>query len=67
MHLNPEKCTFRVRSRKLLGYLVSQWGIEANTKNVWAIKEMKPLTTTSEEQMLMCCLTAIRCFISKSA
>lgn len=30
LRLNPKKCTVGVRSRKLLGYLVSQWEIEAN-------------------------------------
>ena len=28
--LNPEKCTFGVASGKFLGYLVTQWGIEAD-------------------------------------
>ena len=30
MMLNPDKCTFGVSLGKLLGYLVSQRGIEAN-------------------------------------
>jgi len=30
VRLNPEKCTFGVASRKFLGYLVTQRGIEAN-------------------------------------
>lgn len=41
--LNPEKCTFGVRSGKLLGYLVSQRGIEANLEKIQAIQEMPPL------------------------
>ena len=28
--LNPEKCVFGISARKLLGFLVSHWGIEAN-------------------------------------
>ena len=30
LRLNPEKCVFGVPSGKLLGFLVSQRGIEAN-------------------------------------
>jgi hypothetical protein len=30
MKLNPEKCTFGVPSGQLLGYIISQRGIEAN-------------------------------------
>ena len=41
MMLNPDKCTFGVSLGKLLGYLVSQYGIEANPKKVKAIKDMQ--------------------------
>ena len=30
LRLNPKKCTFGVTSRKLLGFIVSQRGIEVN-------------------------------------
>ena len=30
MQLNLEKCVFDVPSGKLLGFFISQWGIEAN-------------------------------------
>lgn len=30
LRLNPKKCTFRVRSGKLLGFIVSQRGIEVD-------------------------------------
>jgi len=30
--LNPDKCTFGVASGKFYGYLVTQWGIEADRK-----------------------------------
>jgi len=30
LHLNPAKCTFGVRSGKLLGFIVSQRGIEVD-------------------------------------
>ena len=39
--LNLEKCTFRVASRKFLGYLVTQQGMEANPGQISAILNMK--------------------------
>jgi hypothetical protein len=42
MKLNPEKCTFGVPSGKLLGYMVSRWGIDHNPEKVSAITKMKP-------------------------
>ena len=41
MKLNPAKCVFIVVSRKFLGFMVSQRGIEANTEKVKAIIEVK--------------------------
>lgn len=38
MKLNPAKCIFGVPSRKLLGYLVSSWGIEVNPEKIKAIE-----------------------------
>ena len=43
MKLNPSNCVFGVASRKFLGFMVSQCGIEANLNKVWAIMEMAPL------------------------
>jgi hypothetical protein len=37
MMLNPKKCVFRVSSGKLLGYMVSSRGIDANPKKVEAM------------------------------
>ena len=39
--LNPKKCTFGVTSGKLLGFMVSQRGIEVDPKKIKAIIEMK--------------------------
>lgn len=39
---NPEKCVFGVPSGKLLGFLVSHRGIEANPEKVKAIDDMSP-------------------------
>jgi hypothetical protein len=42
MKLNHEKCTFCVPLEKLLGYMVSRWGIDPNLEKVSAITKMKP-------------------------
>ena len=34
MKLNPRKCVFWIRSRKFLGYLVGQRGIDANHEKI---------------------------------
>jgi hypothetical protein len=41
--LNPEKCVFGVPRGMLLGYIVSQWGIEANPEKVAALERMGPI------------------------
>jgi hypothetical protein len=40
--LNPEKCIFGVSAGKLLGFLVSYQGIEANLEKIRAIEIMRP-------------------------
>jgi ribonuclease HI len=42
LRLNPEKCVFGVRKGKILGYLVSHRGIEANPTKIQAIINMTP-------------------------
>lgn len=41
MKLNPEKCVFAVLSNKLLSFLISSRGIEANPKKITAINRMR--------------------------
>ena len=41
LRLNPKKCTFGVTSKKLLGFMISQRGIEVNPDKIKAIVEMK--------------------------
>jgi hypothetical protein len=41
--LNPEKCVFGVSRAKLLGYIISQRGIEANPEKVAALERMGPI------------------------
>jgi hypothetical protein len=38
--LNPEECTFGVPRGKLLGYIISEHGIEANPNKILAITEI---------------------------
>ena len=40
MKLNPLKC-IGVASGKFLGFIVNQWGIEANSKKIRALLEMQ--------------------------
>ena len=40
LRLNPTKCTFGVKSEKLLGFIASQKGIEVDPNKVKAILEM---------------------------
>jgi len=40
LRLNPAKCTFRVKSGKWLGFIVSQKGIEVDPEKGKAILEM---------------------------
>ena len=40
LKLNPEKCIFGVPSGKLLGFFVSQRGIEANPDKIKAIEQI---------------------------
>jgi hypothetical protein len=42
MKLNPKKCTFGVPLGKLLGYMVSHFGIDPNLEKVLAIMKMMP-------------------------
>jgi hypothetical protein len=41
--LNLEKCVFGVPARKLLGFIISEGGIEANLEKIFAIMDMEPV------------------------
>jgi hypothetical protein len=64
--LNPTKCAFGVPSGKLLGFLVSHRGIEANPDKVKAIEEMRPPHNLKEMQCLAGCMAALGRFIARS-
>jgi hypothetical protein len=65
MMLNPKKCVFGVSSGKLLGYMVSSQGIDANPKKVEAIEKLQPPQTRKEIQKLVGMMAALSRFISK--
>jgi hypothetical protein len=65
--LNPNKCVFRVSTRKLLGFLVSHSGIDANPEKIKAIEEMWPPARIKDVQKLMGYFTALSRFISRLA
>jgi hypothetical protein len=65
LRLNPKKCVFGVRRGKILGYLVSHKGIEANPTKIQAIINMTPPQSAWDVQRLTGKLAALNRFISK--
>jgi len=65
LRLNPAKCTFGVRSEKLLGFIVSQRGIEVDLDKVRAILEMPHPHTDNEVRGFLGRLNYIARFISQ--
>jgi hypothetical protein len=65
--LNPEKCVFGVSAGKLLGFLVSHRGIEANPEKIKAIEAMRPPAQIKDVQKLTGSLAALSRFISRLA
>ena len=67
LKLNPEKCVFGVPSGKLLGFFVSQRGIEANPDKIKAIEQIEAPKRIKDVRRLAGCVAAMGRFISKSA
>jgi hypothetical protein len=63
--LNPDKCVFGVTAGKLLGFLVSCRGIEANLEKIRTIEAMWPPARIKDVQKLTGCLAARSQFISR--
>jgi hypothetical protein len=63
--LNPEKCVFGVPRGMLLGYIISQRGIEPNPEKVIALKRMGPIRDLKGVQKVLGCLAALSRFISR--
>ncbi|XP_052485209.1 uncharacterized protein LOC105778967 [Gossypium raimondii] len=65
LKLNPAKCTFGARSRKLLGFIVSEKGIEVDPDKVKAIRDLPPPRTQKEVWGFLGRLNYIARFISQ--
>jgi hypothetical protein len=64
LKLNPTKCVFGVHSGKLLRFIVSNRGIEANPVKITAITDMEAPATIKDVQKLTGCMAALNRFIS---
>jgi hypothetical protein len=65
--LNPEKCDFSVPRGMLLGFIISERGIEANPEKIAAITKMGPIRDLKGVQRVTGCLAALSRFIHASA
>jgi hypothetical protein len=65
MMINSNKCVFGISSGKLLGYMVSSRGIDANPSKMEAIEKLQLLRTRREIQKLAGKMAAFSRFISK--
>ena len=64
LNLNLRKCAYGVGSSKLLIVMVSHRGIEANSKKLKALVEMKSPSTVKEVQRLTGRVATLNQFIS---
>jgi hypothetical protein len=64
MMFNPKKCVFDMSSGKMLGYMVSSRGIDANPTKVKAIEKLQPPRTRKKFQKLAGMMEALSRFIS---
>ena len=65
MMLNPTKCVFGVPAGKLLGFLVSNRGIEANPEKIKAIKSLAKPACINDVHRLAGLVAALSRFISQ--
>jgi hypothetical protein len=63
--LNPEKCVFAVPRGMLLGFVMSECGIEANPEKISSIMDMGPIKNLKGVQRVTGCLTALSRFIAR--
>ena len=63
--LNPEKCVFGVPAGKLLGFIVSGRGIEANPAKIRALSQLDIPKDLKQIQKLTRCVAALSRFISR--
>ncbi|XP_021719307.1 uncharacterized protein LOC110686982 [Chenopodium quinoa] len=67
MKLNPKKCLFGVKSGKLLGFMVSKRGIDANPTKVQAALDLPKPKTKRDVQRLTGRIAALSRFISRAS
>ena len=67
LKLNPEKCVFGFPSGKLLGFFMSQRGIEENPDKIKAIEQIEAPRRVKDVRRLAGCVAAMSRFISKYA
>ena len=65
MKLNPTKCVFGVPAGKLLGFIVSERGIEVNPEKITAIQNIQRPTCLRDIQRLTGSAAAVSRFISR--
>jgi hypothetical protein len=65
--LNPDKCVFGIHKGKVLGYLVSTKGIEANTDKIKALIEMQDPVSVKDMQKSTGRVAALNRFILRAA
>ena len=63
LRLNPNKCVFGASSRKLLGIIVNQRGIEVDSAKVQAIRDMPTPQTKKQIRSFLSKVNYIACFI----
>ena len=63
--LNPEKCVFCVPAGKLLGFILSGRGIEANPAKIRALSQLDIPKDLKQIQKLTGCVAALSRFISR--
>ena len=66
LRLNASKCSFGIRSGKFLGYMVTHHGIEVNSDQIKAIKDLQPPQNPKEVQKLTGMTATLNRFISRS-
>ena len=67
MRLNLQKCVFAVEAKKIIGFMLTHQGIEANTDKCQAILEMKSSTSMKDVQQLMGKIASLLRILATSA
>ena len=67
LRLNASKCSFGVKSKKFLGYMVTHCGIEVNPNQIKAINNLHPPRNPKNVQKITRMIAALNRFNSRSA